>query len=373
MKAILTFALAVILAGSISLPAQQLPAVPTPLEPVAPNTPAVEAPPAAPDEPSLAKQWRDEVLAWKDPQRVEEGTTTPGVSVINRSLLILGTVNGNVSTVSGNIAVLGTVNGNVSATSGTVTVLGTVNGNVSTVSGDLRVAGKITGSTSTVGGKIDTAPGAQLLGPSSSTIHGKWNIDFGNSSGSFNFEPDSGSFIHDFWLSPFMLLLRSGLLIFWVALSSAMTALFQPAILRGQSELRQSPGRCAALGFLWIILFWILFLACLVLSMILIGLPLLVVLIAFDMALGVFGMTLAFSGAGEWLARRLNHANPSIYTAVFIGACFLGLLRLIPIAGSFIWFAASLFGVGATLASRFGAAPTPSTPPAAATPLAIPA
>jgi hypothetical protein len=224
------------------------------------------------------------------------------------------------------------------------------------------VAGKITGSTSTVGGKLDTAPGAQLLGPSSSTIHGKWNIDFGNSSGSFKFEPPSDSFIYDFWLSPFMLLLRSGLLIFWVALSCAMTALFQPAILRARAQLQQSPAHCAALGFVWMILFWILFAACLVLSMMLIGIPLIIVLIAFDMALSVFGMTLVFSVAGEWLARRLNHPNASIYAAVFIGACFLGLLRLIPIAGSLIWFAAGLFGVGATLGTRFGAAPTPPAP-----------
>jgi hypothetical protein len=55
----------------------------------------------------------------------------------------------------------------------------------------------------------------------------------------------------------------------------------------------------------------------------------------------------------------LNRPGVSIYAAVFIGACVLGLLRLVPIAGSFIWFAAALFGVGATLAARFGTSTNP--------------
>jgi hypothetical protein len=72
-------------------------------------------------------------------------------------------------------------------------------------------------------------------------------------------------------------------------------------------------------------------------------------------------LTVTFAAVGQWVARRLNRPTMSVYAAVFIGACVLGLLRLIPIAGSAIWFAAALFGVGATLAARFG---TASNPPA---------
>jgi cytoskeletal protein CcmA (bactofilin family) len=368
MKAIITLVLATIFAGQISLPAQQ-PDKQPPLEAVSPaaTEPAVET------EPALVKKWREEVLAWKDAQRVEKGTTSQAIESLNRSVLILGTVNGDVSTVSGDIAVLGNVNGNVSATSGTITVLGAVNGEAKTVSGNLRVGGKITGATSAIGGKIETAPGAQLLGPSNSSIHGNWDINLGNTSGSFKLEPGSYPSIYAFWLSPFMLLWRSGLLIFWVAMSCAMAALFQPAILRAKAELQRAPAQSAALGFLWTILFWVLLVAFIFLSLMLIGVPLLIVLVAFDIALGVFGMTLVFAVVGERLAHRLNHPNVSIYAAVFVGACFLGLLRLIPIVGSLIWFAAGLFGVGATLSTRFGAAETPPTTGPAAAQLAVPA
>ena len=133
-----------------------------------------------------------------------------------------------------------------------------------------------------------------------------------------------------------------------------MAALFEPAILRAQAELRRAPARCAAFGFLWKIAFWMLFAGCVVLSLMFIGLPLLVILIAFDLAVSAFGMTLVFSVVGERVAQRLNHAGASLYATVFAGACLLGLLRLIPIIGSVIWFAAGLFGTGAALAARFG-------------------
>jgi hypothetical protein len=171
-----------------------------------------------------------------------------------------------------------------------------------------------------------------------------------------------------------MFMWRSSLLILWVALGCAIAALFQPAIMRAQSELRNEPARSIAFGFLWTILFWMLLVGCVILSFVIIGIPLLIVLVAFHLALAAFGMTLTFSVVGDWLARRFNHPNASLYAAVFVGACFLGLARLIPVFGSVIWFAAGLFGIGAALATRFGTAPIPvpreSTPlpPAAVAP-----
>lgn len=378
MKALITLVLTAIFAGQTSLLAQLSPDQ-APIEAASPkptaSAPAASSPVPAPAHDSksdLAKKWRAEVLGWKDPQRVQEGATSQSINAVKRSVLILGTVNGNVSTVSGDIAVLGDVNGDVSAIAGTITVLGNVNGKASTVSGDLRVAGKVTGSTSVVGGKIETAPGGQLLSSSNSTFDGQFNFHPATFNGDFHFNGGGpGSIIHDFWLSPFMLLLRSGMLIVWVALSSAMAALFQPAILRAQADLRKSPARSAALGFLWMILFWVLLAMSLFLSLMLIGIPLVILLVAFDIGLSVFGMTLVFSVTGDWLARRLNHPNVSIYAAVFVGACFLGLLRVVPIVGTIVWFAAGLFGVGCTLATRFGAPPAPAaSAPTAALPIA---
>jgi hypothetical protein len=334
-----------------------------------PDKPAHGGKPAQVAEPTKADRWRADVSAWKDARRVDEGTESGSIEELNRSVLVIGTVSGDISTISGDIAVLGNVTGDVSSVAGTITVLGTVDGDVSVVGGSLRVAGKVKGDASVVGGTLDVATGGEVLGESNSIgIHGlNFNFHDGHNWHG-HFKSGSHSFFHDFWFSRGMLIWRSGLLILWVALSCAMAALFQPAILRAQSELRTAPARSAAFGFLWTILFWMLLVAFLILSFVLIGLPLLIVLIAFDLALSAFGMTLTFSIVGDWLARRLNHPNASLYAAVFAGACFLGLLRLVPVFGSLIWFVASLFGIGATLAARFGTAPptpqsAPSLPP----------
>lgn len=359
MNKLFIFAVIAVLAGPAHVTAQDSAPEATP----APSSLTLEDPepnaskPDDPGERSKADKWRSEVLDWKNARRVEEGTVSHSIKELSRSVLVLGTVNGDVSTVAGNVAVLGRVNGNVSSVSGTVTVLGTVKGKASVVGGNLRVAGKVTGDTSVVGGTLETLPGGQVLGNSNSVGRHGMNLNFnhgGNWHRRFNSHP--GGFVRAFWLSPFMLVWRSGLLILWVALGCAIAALFQPALLRAQNELRTAPGRSVAFGVVWTILFWMLLAACLVLCLIVIGVPLLIVLLAFNLALGAFGMTLTFSIVGEWIARRLNHPNASLYAAVFAGACLLGLLRLIPVVGSLIWFAAGLFGIGATLAARFGIA-----------------
>ena len=386
MKTLLTLAAAALVSANALVLAQDPP-------PTSPPPPAIseplEADDAQPREPqpssadapvdvlqttpesTQAAEWRREVMRWKDARRVEEGTSTGSISELNQSVLVLGTVDGDISTLAGDIAVLGDVTGDVSTVSGTVTVLGTIRGDASIVGGNLRVAGKVHGDASVVGGTLETAPGGVVAGDTNSVGKGSFKFAFNKTRHLHgNGGPDSSSFFHLFWLSPFMFMWRSALVIFWIALACAIAALFSPAILRAQSELRNEPARSVAFGFLWTILFWMLLVACVILSFVIIGIPLVIVLVAFHLALGAFGMTLTFSVVGDWLARRLNHPNASLYAAVFVGACFLGLIRLIPIVGSVVWFAAGLFGIGAALAARFGTAPPalpqPAAPPAAA-------
>jgi hypothetical protein len=333
------------------------------------KTDAASNPSDSAEDLSKAEAWRREVLAWSHPRRIGEGTESGSISEMSRPVLVLGTVNGDISTLSRDVAVLGDVTGDISAVSGTVTVLGTVGGDISVVGGDLRVAGKVNGDASVVGGALETAGGGRVLGETSTVGKGNFKFNF-NRSWPGGRHLHSQSFFHSFWLSPFMFMWRSALLILWIALGCAIAALFTPAVLRARAELQSAPARSVAFGFLWTVLFWMLLVACIILSFVVIGIPLLIVLVAFHLALGAFGMTLTFSVVGEWLARRLNHAGASIYAAVFVGACFLGLARLVPVFGSVIWFAAGLFGIGAALASRFGTAPpalAPSTtlPPAA--------
>jgi hypothetical protein len=180
----------------------------------------------------------------------------------------------------------------------------------------------------------------------------KFNFDGGwdGNGFRFNMSPGPKQLIQQFWLTPFKLLSRGRMVVLWLALSLATAAMFQSQVRRAGEELRRAPARSIVLGIIWNLAFWALLAACVLLCLILIGVPLVITLVAFHFALAVFGMTLTFSVVGEWLARRINQSTVSIYVAILVGACFLGLLRVLPVFGPVIWFVAGLFGTGAALA-----------------------
>ena len=170
----------------------------------------------------------------------------------------------------------------------------------------------------------------------------------------FNMNPGPKALIQHLWFAPFQVLSRGRMVVLWMALSLVTAALFQPYLRRAEEELRRAPGRSVVLGLLWSLAFWALLAACAILCLVLIGVPLMIVLVAFHLILCVFGMTITFSVVGEWIAQRINHSAVSLYVAILVGACSLGLLRMLPVFGWMIWFVAGAFGTGAALAARFG-------------------
>ena len=195
----------------------------------------------------------------------------------------------------------------------------------------------------------------------------KFNFDGGWDGTGFrlNMNPGPKALIQHLWLAPFELLSRGRMVVLWLLLSLATAALFQPYVRRAEEQLRRAPGQSVVLGIIWNVAFWALLAACALLCLILIGIPLIIALVAFHFILGVFGMTLTFVVVGEWVARKINQSTVSIYVAILVGACFLGLFRVLPVFGPLIWFVAGLFGIGAALATRFGAVRQPAgVPPA---------
>ncbi len=190
----------------------------------------------------------------------------------------------------------------------------------------------------------------------------KFDFDGGWNGRGFNFDFNPGlkSLLPHFPFSPFKLHRTGWLIGFWLAVTVATAALFQPHVLRAREELKRSPGKSVVLGLVWQLAFWALLAACALLCLILIGFPLLFALVVFDFCLGVFGMTLVFSVVGEWLARKINLSPASIYSSILLGGCLLGLVRMLPFFGSAIWYVAGLFGIGAALGAQFGAAKTPT-------------
>jgi hypothetical protein len=126
-------------------------------------------------------------------------------------------------------------------------------------------------------------------------------------------------------------------------------------------ELRISPFHTFALGLTAYLSFVITAIVFSYLVPYLIGIPLLAALGIFAVMTKVYGMVAVFHAIGTMVARPRDRENferrrilRGDLAMVLIGLLILGAIRLIPVVGNVAWMAASLFGVGVALATKFG-------------------
>jgi hypothetical protein len=234
----------------------------------------------------------------------------------------------------------GTVRESVVVFNGDVEVTGTVEDDIWVFNGDLVIR-----SGAEVGGDLVTRStpevedGATVRGDRSNVVV-RWDVDF-----------------VDF----------AGRIAWWVAYSVSTLVLglvllaFAPALaptVRDVVRFRLG----ASIGW-GVGLFFLLPVAAVLLLVTLVGIPLgLYVLLALAFIYTV-GYVVALAGVGGMLLR----SNPSRYVVFLVGWLVLRLLALIPFVGGWLWFLASVWGLGLlAVAIRRGsmAAPeTPATPP----------
>jgi hypothetical protein len=92
-----------------------------------------------------------------------------------------------------------------------------------------------------------------------------------------------------------------------------------------------------------------------------VGTPLLIALGVFAILTKIYGMIAVFHAIGTKIAGAKTAAQLARkrwlrgdIAMVVIGLLVLGIARLVPVAGSIAWGAASVFGVGVALATKFG-------------------
>lgn len=157
------------------------------------------------------------------------------------------------------------------------------------------------------------------------------------------------------------LAMKASLLVLWFAVAVAGALSLGREIRFSSVEVRGSALYCFALGLVALTSF--------LLSAILfgylipfgIGLPLLTALAVIAVATKIYGMLVVFHAVGTIIAgsrtsqqlasRRWLRGDLAM---VVIGLLILGAVRMIPVVGSVVWALASVFGVGVTLATKFG-------------------
>lgn len=249
-------------------------------------------------------------------------------------------INGDVVVIGGPVEVDGDVNGDLVAVGGPVRVAGRVHGDTVAVGGplDLDATAVIDGDAVAVGSTLTAEPGARVNGNQTEVgllrgglpwMHwGQW--------GHWNAWLDLAHF-------PFLFLYLAGLF----SLALIVTALWPGHVERVMAHIESQPGRSFAVG----LLAYLLFIPLAIVSVVTIVGPL-VVIAGFFVA-RFFGYVAVVSMLGRRILERLRGDRSPVWE-LLIGVLTLGLVRAVPVVGFLIAGAASAFGLGAVLDTKFG-------------------
>jgi hypothetical protein len=239
-----------------------------------------------------------------------------------------------------------------------------------TVGADLIVHGEVEDNAVVIGGNLELGPeahvggdavaiGGSIVAPASARVLGD-RIEF---NGAFGREVTREGRRFGPFAGPIAAPIAAGIATFVQVLASflisALLLLFVPRRVRGVADqMRAHPGRAVVFG-LAILLLFVPLLGVLTISIV--GIPLIPVAIMLLAAIMVFGMTA--------LGLRFGYAMPfyseqrSAMGALAIGYVLIGLIALIPWAGPALVPLLALFAGGSVLASWFGARRAMPSPP----------
>lgn len=254
------------------------------------------------------------------------------------------------------VVVAGTLAGDLQMLGGSVQIDGVVEGDVFTFGSTVRFGanGRVTGDLSVVGGSVTGlrphAVGGELL--VRTREHSAEAIADAGLLGPFA----GGS-----TPSLFSIALQLSLLLMWLV-AAVLLSLASPREIRVTSiELRESVLHTFVLGLVAFTSFVLTAVVFSYLIPFLVGIPLLLALGAFGIFVKIFGTVAVFHAVGSLVAaprtreqlekRRFLRGDLALTIA---GLLILGLIRLIPVVGVIVWMIASVFGIGAALATKFG-------------------
>lgn len=229
---------------------------------------------------------------------------------------------------------------------GSATVSGRVGGDLVVVGGDARLeaGARIDGDVFTFGGTVQSAPDVTIGGRSVAypTAPSTWLMLVEGPS--LGLDPASPAV-----LGTKLALLAAWLLVVLLLLATNRVPLRETARLAGEESFR-----CFFVGLtgvLGMVLLLVLFSS---LVGAVIGVPLVVLVALFALLLKLWGTAAVFLAFGQFLLERVGRRRALPLTAALVGLGVLGVLKLLPWVGIWVWTVITLIGVGATLVSKFG-------------------
>lgn len=345
-------AVALALALSPGLPAAAGGAVPAPSGPAALQTPPRSSAPSASSAPSvLSGSSRSSVPSAPPVLSASPRSSAPVAPASTSAQVALRLEAGAIArhqlvAVARDVEVDGDALGDVAALNGSVLVRGQVKGDVIVIGGSARLGPRaiVGGDISVIGGAIQADPGARIGGRS---------VAYPNAS------PTLVTLIEGPSLglsagSPLVVGAKLALLAAWAALLLVLFAASGRQMLETADDIRQEPFLSFFTGLTGVAA---LVLTALAFSIFLGGLawaPMLALVALLLVVLKLWGMVAVFYALGDWMAARLLHRNLRPLNAATVGLLVMGALKFLPYVGVWVWTAATLIGIGATLSTKFG-------------------
>ena len=251
------------------------------------------------------------------------------VVALGRDLVIEGEAQRDVAVIGGNAEIDGHVAGSIIVLGGSVLLEATarVDGDVFAVGGEVvTAAGAIVGGRAVAYPSLGAAWLTLLEGPS-----------LGLSAA-----------------SPVVLAAKLALLTAWLALALGLLAVSGRSVLATSELVATEPLRAFITGLTAVIALFVVALGLTAFVPGIAGVPLVLLVVLFALLLKLWGLVAVFHALGDWLSRAVFKRRLQPVNAATVGLVVLGGLKLVPWAGTVVWWAATFVGVGVALSTKFG-------------------
>jgi len=260
-----------------------------------------------------------------------------------------GETEDNVISFGGEILIKGKVKESAIAFGGAIIIEGEVGDDVVGFGSKivLKSTSRVKGDVVSFGGELQKEPGTIIEGDTA-------RFDLSTFGDVKNFMKDGLGGALGISLIPLLLIIKLISLFFWFIFAIVMVAIFPRQISLASSQLHKKFWPIFGTGLLGIVIFIGLVIFSAILSLLLIGIPILISLVIVGFVIKIFGRVVLFYFFGEILSKAFGWKNTSPLVIIIIGFILVSLVGFIPILGSLFSFVLSIIGWGVTIRTKFG-------------------
>ena len=248
----------------------------------------------------------------------------------------------------GNVLIEGTVTDDVLVVGGSITISGEAKQSVVGIGSRIIVKSTavIREDLAALGGTLEKEPGCTIGGD---TVYFQ-TAELGDKL----FKDGLLSSVFSMSLVPIFVVFKLVIIFLWLLVALMGAALFPKPIAFASGEVRKSFWPAFGIGLLAIIAFSGLVLFAALLSIVLIGIPILLALVAAGFIIKVFGRLVVVYFLGDSLLRALGSRKISALGAVLAGLFLFSFIGFIPVVGFLFGLVMNAVGWGIALRTKFG-------------------